>query len=401
MVLLELITGRIQSYENDLFADYIDEDRSVLSDLDTRAGPWSTACAEQMEALARECLAPHRRRIGTMLTVMRRLVDLEKQFCLATDEERRMLRLAEDLQRELDALRHKGVLAEQLERRLREQAAELTALREREREVQARRDKEDKDRADRLRKCFVCFDEVDVDAGVECRTGHFMCAVCLNEEVKAQVSMENLGAFKKAKLCIKCRHPACSGDSWLDIAALTRHLAEDGFRAYLGAREAVQVGEALQEQEERCTKMVRELEEQMQKLAVGKDRAVLQARKKIIEDILTLKCPRQDCRQAFVDFDACFALTCAACTSAFCAYCLQDCGRDAHRHVANCQYNTAPGKAVFASVQVFEKAQRERRTRLLKEHLAHHVEAGLRGALIEAMALDLADLGIDGAQLLP
>jgi hypothetical protein len=212
--------------------------------------------------------------------------------------------------------------------------------------------------------------------------------------------MENLGAFKKAKLCIKCRHPECSGDSWLDIAALTRHLAEDGFRAYLGAREAVQVGEALQEQEERHTKNVRELEEQMQKLAVGKDRAVLQGRKKITEDILTLKCPRQHCRQAFVDFEGCFALKCGACTFAFCAYCLQDCGRDAHRHVANCQYNIAPGKDVFASVQVFERAQRERRTRLLKEHLAHHVEAGVRGALIEAMERDLADLGIDGAQLL-
>jgi hypothetical protein len=79
----------------------------------------------------------------------------------------------------------------------------------------------------------------------------------------------------------------------------------------------VQVEEALQEQEERYTKKVRELEEQMQKLAVGKDHAVLQARKKIIEDILTIKCPRQHCRQAFVDFDACFALTCDACTCAF------------------------------------------------------------------------------------
>jgi hypothetical protein len=141
----------------------------------------------------------------------------------------------------------------------------------------------------------------------------------------------------------------------------------------------------------------------MQKLDTGKDRAVLQARKKIIaiiEDILTIKCPRQHCRQAFVDFDACFALTCDACTCAFCAYCLQDCGGDAHRHVANCQYNIAPGKDVFASVQVFERAQMERRTRLLKEHLAHHVKAGVRGALIEAMERDLADLGIDGAQLL-
>jgi hypothetical protein len=224
---------------------------------------------------------------------------------------------------------------------------------------------------------------VDVDAGVECRAGHFMCSGCLNEEVKEQVSMENIGAFKRAKLCVQCR--PCSGDSWLDIAALKRHLAGDGFQAYLGACFAVQVGEALQEQEEMYNKKVRELEVQMQTLAVGRDFAVLQARKKIIEDILTLKCPRQHCRRAFVDFDACFALTCVACTCAFCAYCLEDCGGDAHSHVAQCKDNISPGRDVFASVEIFHEAQRERRTRLLKQHLAQHVEAGVRGALIEAL----------------
>ncbi len=117
----------------------------------------------------------------------------------------------------------RGVLAEQLERKLREQAAELTALREAEREAQARLEREDKDRAERLRQSFACFDQVDVDAGVVCRAGHFMCSGCLNEEVKEQVSMENIGAFKRAKLCVQCR--PCSGDSWLDIAAITRHLA--------------------------------------------------------------------------------------------------------------------------------------------------------------------------------
>ena len=69
----------------------------------------------------------------------------------------------------------RGVLAEQLERKLREQAAELTALREAEREAQARRERQDKNRAERLRQCFASFDQVDVDAGVECRAGHFIC----------------------------------------------------------------------------------------------------------------------------------------------------------------------------------------------------------------------------------
>ncbi len=347
-------------------------------------------CPPHLKDLMQECWSDQPGKRPTFLEI----VDSKLKD---NSQERRMLRL--DQQRELDALRHKFWRGSELERKLREQAAELTALREREREAQARREREDKDRTDRLRQCFVCFDEVDVDAGVECRTGHFMCAVCLNEEVKTQVYWENIGAFKKAKLRIKCRHPECSGDSWLD-RALTRHLAEDVFHAYLGAREAVLLGEALQEQEERYNKKVRDLEEQMQKLAAGRDRAVMQARKNIIENILTLKCPRLNCRRAFVDFDGCFALTCCACASEFCAYCLQDCGRQAHRHVASCQYNIAPGKSVFASIQLFEGSQRERRTRLLKEYLAQHVEAGVRGALIEAMERDLADLGIDGAHLL-
>ena len=65
------------------------------------------------------------------------------------------------------------------------------------------------------------------------------------------------------------------------------------------------------------------------------------------ERILTLACPR--CGQAFVDFVGCFALTCSRDKAAFCAYCLEDCGADAHRHVANCPHNIAPGKALFAT----------------------------------------------------
>jgi hypothetical protein len=50
------------------------------------------------------------------------------------------------------------------------------------------------------------------------------------------------------------------------------------------------------------------------------------------ENILTLKCPR--CGAAFVDFEGCMALNCAVCGVGFCGWCLADCGRDAHEHVA-------------------------------------------------------------------
>ena len=38
-------------------------------------------------------------------------------------------------------------------------------------------------------------------------------------------------------------------------------------------------------------------------------------------------------RRYMVDFDGCFALNCSRCRAAFCAYCLADCGKDAHMHV--------------------------------------------------------------------
>lgn len=64
-----------------------------------------------------------------------------------------------------------------------------------------------------------------------------------------------------------------------------------------------------------------------------KSRQVLNAQREIENKILQLACPR--CSQAFVDFEACWALTCPRCKPecGFCGYCLKDCGRDAHRHI--------------------------------------------------------------------
>mmetsp|Transcript_19122 Transcript_19122/g.27192 ORF Transcript_19122/g.27192 Transcript_19122/m.27192 type:complete len:576 (-) Transcript_19122:1518-3245(-) len=49
--------------------------------------------------------------------------------------------------------------------------------------------------------------------------------------------------------------------------------------------------------------------------------------------LLNMKCPL--CKMVFDDYEGCNALKCgnANCSAAFCAICLQDCGRDAHEHV--------------------------------------------------------------------
>ncbi len=89
-----------------------------------------------------------------------------------------------------------------------------------------------------------------------------------------------------------------------------------------------------------------------------------------LREALADKCPR--CRNPFV-FDAdgeCFAVACA-CGCGFCAWCLADCGADAHRHVANCAANLQPGRAVFSSLALLQRCQRERHravaTALLQE----------------------------------
>ena len=58
----------------------------------------------------------------------------------------------------------------------------------------------------------------------------------------------------------------------------------------------------------------------------------------IVENILTLKCPK--CDKAFVDFDGCLALQCN-CGTYFCGKCMEefDSNRDAHNHVLVCHGN--------------------------------------------------------------
>ena len=82
---------------------------------------------------------------------------------------------------------------------------------------------------------------------------------------------------------------------------------------------------------------------------------LLLAKEHVIEKVLTLSCPR--CEQAFVDFDGCFALRCARCQAGFCAYCLADCGRDAHAHIPAVRVREASHK-VGAEEQVDGKQQR-------------------------------------------
>lgn len=115
-------------------------------------------------------------------------------------------------------------------------------------------------------------------------------------------------------------------------------------------------------------------------------------RNHIVEEILTLKCPR--CPQAFLAFDGCFALKCSSCPCAFCGWCIADCGSDAHAHVKSCREKLPEAKheTYYGTFPQFEKAQRIRRRKRLISFLQTLGTKEEQHATLACIEQDLKDL---------
>ena len=131
-------------------------------------------------------------------------------------------------------------------------------------------------------------------------------------------------------------------------------------------------------------------QEQVRLAAMDKQqREVHQARLHIVDELLTLRCPR--CQAAFVDFSGCFALKCSHCPCGFCAWCLEDCGDDAHRHVASCPESKNPPGDYFGTKPAFDRHHLERRQHKVNEYLFGLSEE-IRPHVVEQCRGDLQDL---------
>jgi len=115
-----------------------------------------------------------------------------------------------------------------------------------------------------------------------------------------------------------------------------------------------------------------------------------------VRDALNNACPR--CKAVFEDFNGCTALTCHRCSAGFCAWCLADCGADAHRHVASCARNLAPGHDVFSPMEVWVEGCAARRRRevtdllrgLADRSIAHDVALKVMPELVDLNIADVA-----------
>ena len=268
--------------------------------------------------------------------------------------------------------------------------------------------------------CVVCFARDD-DAGtsrasefVRCANGHGLCATCFDGHVKRECEKDvrelrrrmgevmcpmNTAALGKGERCAS----TCFGAR--EIA--TRCSAET-FEAYDEARRRVKEAMIVEEAEER----LKSERERLAKEGGGEGERLRATREHVIERIFVTACPR--CTQAFVDFSGCFALLCSRCNAGICAYCIADCGRDAHAHIGNCQLakdvakwqkkqkdkaesfvaaNRGHPMGTFGSMEMFREAERLRRIRNFATYAATWDDEFFKRVL-DSLERELKDLGI-------
>ena len=190
----------------------------------------------------------------------------------------------------------------------------------------------------------------------------------------------------------RCAGPGCKAPVFSD-KKLAENLDDASFAGYVRAKENLAEAKVTRELEGQFAERLRDEVRALRDAAGGggDDACAAELRGHVLEKIFTLACPR--CDQAFVDFNGCFALTCSrpGCGCGFCAYCLQDCGKDAHEHVRHCRKHGATGD-FFGD---FDAAQRNRRSALFRDFLRRLPKAWA-ARLVKDCARDLADLKLGG-----
>jgi hypothetical protein len=208
-------------------------------------------------------------------------------------------------------------------------------------------------------------------------------------------SKDNVGNLEQRQARIVCpaskhQHGKCQSTPYTD-ELLAKHITGPALKLYLKARLTVaekQLSSKLEKEKQEA------IESEMKRLAEMDEtaRAVERAFRHITQQLLTLRCPR--CHLAFIDFNGCCALTCHGCKCGFCAYCLEDCGGDAHQHVANCFSNSHPTKDVYNTKENVEAAQRQRKQGLVQQYLST-LAPDLRARVCKRCATQFRGLNIN------
>lgn len=248
-------------------------------------------------------------------------------------------------------------------------------------------------------ECEICMVSMLPQKGWFCKQDHFLCRHCFNNHVQHASQPDALQRSVDEKGNVKCPHDKC--DSVYDplFLATQKHDAstEDLKEMHKGilniqlARYSKEkVAEALDVQKR---KMQAEFD-RINQIQDAKEREAERFRVKVVDEILTLRCPNKDCRMAFFEFEGCFAVHCSSCNCNFCAWCLEYWVKgDAHGHVARCDKSLRRGE-LFGHGDHFKQSQTNWRKENVIKRLKGIVENDVRKKALDSLREDLSSLGV-------
>lgn len=246
--------------------------------------------------------------------------------------------------------------------------------------------------------CVICIDDCFPTQGWVCRENHFICRACFEDHLDSAKGPDALERSVDADGNLKCPHVEChriydaphlltqthdaSEKEIKDLHSSLEKLRSDA-HAKKKVTEAVEVEK---------NRMLAEFE-RIQKIQNAKQRAAEIIKLEIVDQILTLRCPNENCRMAFVDFTGCFALTCGRYRTGFFAWCLKRPGgnESLHGHVTSCP--EATHKGVSHSFDSFTEHHRVRRTNRVVLRLQEE-EGGVQKLVLGILRAELQDLNI-------
>jgi len=246
-----------------------------------------------------------------------------------------------------------------------------------------------------LRTCDICLESHK--QGIECNNStptHFYCLECFQGGyANNQLSPEYRQQFKAHGCKFSCR--CCEPRVILlkgEEREIVNLLGNEGFLKYSKVREEIAQLNAVEELRIQLRQQIqKEIEDEMHA-----ERRVARHRLLIIENILTLHCPR--CKSVIHDFEGCFAVRhnkdLGGCGCSFCAWCLLDCGKDAHPHVRKCKLNPRPGSLGDSAEDEadLKRVQNERRQASILKYILDSVQEEDREKVAKAIEGDLRHL---------
>jgi len=390
VVLLEVLSGKIQNEPDSdgspvILEELLTEGTGVSGD--TRAGSWPGEVVSLLLSLASDCVAPYKQRIDSMLVVMRRLTAIY-QLPSVTALDETILSAHMNIATDIERMR----LQKEIDERLKEE---------------------------RSYECCVCFDEFVSSQGVLCSNtecSHFYCNVDFSGMLQSQC--RDLGKFIRSGcrvICAMCRaQPVAINEPLLevpfDMSAIGLHSDAVSLAAYVTAHRDAEADLGERRRQAEVSRLKEKHDDEIQSLReqVMVDRAerlvsfAQRHRGRIIESILTLKCPH--CETAVLDFDGCFAIehrpddgnSRAGCGRYFCGWCLapSDSNRSCHSHVIACPRNPHQG-SYSGTYEEFTSVHAESRREQVLQYLRDlKPAADERKAIVDAVRSDLRDLGI-------